>query len=108
MGELIVDVIRAFRDSEAMSPGDVAQKLGVPKYKALSLVSCLSEMGLLEPLYSKGSYKIYRLSELGSALLDEIEAGRSLRDLLEEALGRHLQRHEIKSEDVKAESQASP
>ncbi len=108
MGELVIDVIKAFKDSEAMSPGDVAQKLGIPKYKALSLVSCLSEMGFLEPLYSRGSYKIYRLSELGEALLQEVEGGRELRDIIEEALGRGATHGTVRPEGVRAESQASP
>lgn len=108
MGELIIDVIRAFRDSEAMSPGDVAQKLGIPKYKALSLVYCLSEMGLLEPLYSRGSYKIYRLSGLGQSLLEEVMAGKGLREIIEEALEKSAQHNPVRAEEVRAESQASP
>ncbi|MGC9209800.1 MAG: transcriptional regulator [Acidilobus sp.] len=88
MSYLIIDVLKVFKDGKPMSPGDVAQRLGIPKYKALSVVSCLSEIGLLEAIYSKGNYKIYKLSDLGEAFLVMLEGGRTIKDLLEAAVAK--------------------
>ncbi len=68
-----------------MSPGDLSQKIGIPKYKALSIVSCLSELGLLEPLYVKGSYKIYRISYIGKRFLERA-SNASIVDVMNELL----------------------
>ncbi|MGC9071102.1 MAG: transcriptional regulator [Acidilobus sp.] len=103
MGDLIVDVLKAFKDGKPMSPGDVAQRLGIPKYKALSVVSCLSDIGLLEPIYAKGNYKIYRLSGLGEAILAELEGGKRFSEVLEDTLERTTLPQEVRQE-VKAES----
>lgn len=69
-----------------MSPGDVAQKLNVPRYKVLATIQCLSELGFLESLYSRGSYKIYQISLLGKNALERLKSEESLRDILEESL----------------------
>lgn len=74
----MLEVLRTFRDAGPLSPGDIAQKLGVPKYKALAMVSCMHELGLLETVYSKGSYKIYRVSKLGIELLAKADKGQSV------------------------------
>ena len=69
-----------------MSPGDAAQKLNVPRYKVLATIQCLSELGFLEPLYSRGSYKIYQISLLGKNALEKLKSEGSLKDILEESL----------------------
>ncbi len=69
-----------------MSPGDAAQKLNAPRYKVLATIQCLSELGFLEPLYSRGSYKIYQISLLGKKALEKMNSEESLRDILEESL----------------------
>ena len=83
---LVAKVLQLFKDSGPMSPGDVAQRLGIPKYKALVMVSCLSEMGLLEAIYVKGSYKIYKVSDVGESLIPLLESGSELRALIKKAL----------------------
>ena len=83
---LVAKVLQLFKDSGPMSPGDVAQRLGIPKYKALVMVSCLSEMGLLEAIYVKGSYKIYKVSDVGESLIPLLESGDELRALIKKAL----------------------
>jgi DNA-binding IclR family transcriptional regulator len=114
--ELIVDVLSAFRSDGPMSPGDVAQRLGIPKYKALVTVSCLAELGLLEPLYARGSYKIYKLSSLGGIVLERLKESKSMKELFQEALEDDLAKSTEGSEGAEApraegskvESQASP
>ena len=83
---LVAKVLQLFKESGPMSPGDVAQRLGIPKYKALVMVSCLSEMGLLEAIYVKGSYKIYRVSDVGESLIPLLESGSEVKAIIKRAL----------------------
>lgn len=71
MSDPIIDLLELFKEKGPLSPGDVSQQLNMPKYKALAMVSCLSNMGLLEPLYVKGSYKIYKISLVGQQFLEK-------------------------------------
>jgi len=54
-----------------MGPGDVAQRLGYPRYRVLATFHCLKDLGLIEEVYSKGSYKIYTITLTGRTLLEE-------------------------------------
>ncbi|MFP3171782.1 MAG: transcriptional regulator [Acidilobus sp.] len=76
MSDQIIDLLGLFKEHGPLSAGDVSQRLNIPKYKALAVVSCLSSLGLLEPLYVKGSYKIYKISALGEQFLEKaLKAG---------------------------------
>ena len=75
MAGVIIAVLRALRDAGPLGPGDVAAKLGIPRYKVLASFHVLNEFGLVEEVYSRGSYKIYALSLTGRKLLELAEAG---------------------------------
>ncbi len=104
--KLVVEILKAFNDAGPLSPGDVAQKLSVPKYKALATVSCLYELGLLESVYSKGSYKIFRLSDLGRELLLRVESGHEAEEVIRNALaGEHGQQVQQSAPLIHGEAQ---
>ncbi|MDP8003070.1 MAG: transcriptional regulator [Caldisphaera sp.] len=86
MVTLVKSIIEVFADSGPMSPGDVAQKLSMPRYKILATIQCLYEFGFLDALYSRGSYKIYQLSVLGRKFLEKAKSEESIKELLEESI----------------------
>jgi len=99
---IIKDILLNFEETGAMSPGDVAQKLNVPRYKVLATIQCLADLGFLDPLYSRGSYKIYQISLLGKKVLDKLKSEDSLKEILEESI---LEESILKNkESIKAES----
>ncbi len=61
------------RDKEALAPGDAVSITGEPRYRVLAAFQCLEELGLIEKVYSRGTYKIYRLSLSGRSLLEKAE-----------------------------------
>ncbi|MGC9112668.1 transcriptional regulator [Acidilobus sp.] len=86
MSDPVIDLLELFKEKGPLSPGDVSQQLNMPKYKALAMVSCLSSMGLLEPLYIKGSYKIYKISLAGQQFLERAEKAGTAAAAMEELL----------------------
>lgn len=93
MSGVIVAVLRVLRDSGPLGPGDVAARLGIPRYKVLASFHVLNELGIVEEVYSRGSYKIYTLSIIGRRLLELAEAGVHPSAVVEkgvEALGESL------------------
>ncbi|GAB6148271.1 transcriptional regulator [Stetteria hydrogenophila] len=87
--QLLVEVLRVFSELGAAGPGDVAAASRLPRYKVLAVVKCLEELGLVEPLYARGSYKVYRVSVAGERLLELAAEGVTLRDIVESAVLTH-------------------
>ncbi|MCE4604818.1 MAG: helix-turn-helix domain-containing protein [Aeropyrum sp.] len=83
MAGLVYGLLRALESYSPASPGDLARRVDIPRYKVLSLMQALEELGLVEAVYSRGSYKIYVLSELGRSLLLSMERGVELRSVIE-------------------------
>ena len=83
MSSVIERILEAFNSYGPLSPGDVAQKLDIPRYKVLATIQCLNEFGLLEALYSRGSYKIYQTTIIGKKVLEKIKEKEPLKDLFE-------------------------
>ncbi|MCE4614707.1 MAG: ArsR family transcriptional regulator [Desulfurococcales archaeon] len=55
------------------APGDVVSETRLPRYLVLASFRCLEELGLIETLYSRGSYKLYVLTEKGQGFLEDEE-----------------------------------
>jgi DNA-binding IclR family transcriptional regulator len=81
-GSLTLRILREVMEAP-LSPGDVAARLGAPRYRVLASFHILEELGLVERVYSKGSYKVYAATELGKAVLALASEGASLRDIVE-------------------------
>lgn len=81
-GSLYV-VLKALESTSPASPGDIAKGVDLPRYRVLALFQVLEEAGLVEPIYSRGSYKIYVLTGLGRRVLLNMERGVGLREILE-------------------------
>ena len=61
------------------SASDVVSTTRLPRYKVLSYIQLLEGLGFIRRLYSRGTYKIYSLTELGRRLLEAIREGISFR-----------------------------
>ncbi|MCE4617524.1 MAG: transcriptional regulator [Desulfurococcales archaeon] len=70
----MVSTVKRILESIAESPkapGDVVAETRLPRYLVLASMKCLEELGLIEPLYARGSYKIYVTTALGEIVLKE-------------------------------------
>ncbi|BCS91807.1 hypothetical protein L3N51_00313 [Metallosphaera sp. J1] len=70
-------VLEAISDG-ALNPGEVVIKTGLPRYEVLAIFHVLEGIGLVETIYSKGSHKVYRLTEKGKEVLRGLEKGEIL------------------------------
>ncbi len=86
MSGLLLKILEVLEREGPLSPGDVAQRLAEPRYKVLASFHCLRELGLISEVYSKGSYKVFRVSIVGEALLKEAARGASISGLIEKAI----------------------
>ncbi len=78
-----------------LSPGDAVAHRGAPRYKVLAAFQCLEELGLIAPLYKKGTYKIYQVTDAGVILRKASERSSIADQLYQaiqslEALGSHV------------------
>jgi DNA-binding transcriptional ArsR family regulator len=67
---VILEVLEALDKAGVASPGDVVVATGKPRYLILSALKLLEELGFVEPIYSRGTHKIYRVSRLGYLLME--------------------------------------
>ncbi|QIW24280.1 hypothetical protein EWF20_09060 [Sulfolobus sp. S-194] len=58
-----------------VNPGEVVVYSGLPRYEVLALFHVLEDLKLIETIYSKGSHKVYRLTEKGKEILNALEKG---------------------------------
>ena len=82
MKSLIMEALRALKEAP-MGPGDLALRIGIPRYKALALAHLLEELGLIEKIYERGTYKIYAISAVGGEVLRFGEEGVGLPEIIE-------------------------
>ncbi|AEB94287.1 MAG: hypothetical protein QXR57_02330 [Metallosphaera sp.] len=59
----------------ALNPGEVVIKTGLPRYEVLALFHVLEGLGLVETIYSKGSHKVYQLTQKGKEVLEGLKRG---------------------------------
>ena len=69
--EIVLDAIK----NGALSPGDVVVKTNLPRYEVLALFHIIEGLGLIEPIYSKGSHKAFRLTKKGEEVLEGLKKG---------------------------------
>jgi predicted transcriptional regulator len=67
---LISKILRALKDRGATNAGDIVNLTGLPRYYVLAAFQVLHELGYVELIYSKGSHKVYRISNKGTEFLE--------------------------------------
>jgi hypothetical protein len=60
---------------EYVSPGDVVVATGLPRYLVLAMFQCLEALGVVEQVYSRGSYKVYTGTVYARKILDLLRSG---------------------------------
>ncbi len=75
-------ILEILNERGTLAPGDVVSLTGEPRYKVLAAFHCLEELGLIEKVYARGTYKIYQITLLGRELLKN-SMGRGLAFSLE-------------------------
>jgi len=80
---IVFAVLREISEEGPMGPGDAAARLGLPRYKVLAAFHVLEELGLVEKVYSKGSYKIYGVTLAGRRLLEAAMRGAAIDSIVE-------------------------
>ncbi len=68
-------ILEAIVSRDLVSPGDVVVETGLPRYLVLAAFQCLEALGLIAPVFSKGSYKLYTARPLARKLLEALRAG---------------------------------
>ena len=56
-----------------INPGEAVIYTGLPRYEVLALFHILEELKLIETIYSKGSHKVYKLTEKGEEILEALQ-----------------------------------
>ncbi|MCS7098726.1 MAG: hypothetical protein RMH84_06550 [Sulfolobales archaeon] len=59
--------------AKLFTPGDIVVATGLPRYEVLAALHVFEELGIVEPLVSKGNYRVYRLTKLGEKLYRALE-----------------------------------
>jgi len=67
-------ILGALKDRIA-SPSDVISATGLPRYEVLAAFHILEALGLIEVVYVRGNYRLYRLSKEGEKLLHALLNG---------------------------------
>jgi hypothetical protein len=68
-------ILTALKD-RIVSPSDVIASTGLPRYEVLASFHILEALNIIEAVYVRGNYKLYKLSELGKKLLDALANGK--------------------------------
>jgi|ECHvirMinimDraft_2_1075157.scaffolds.fasta_scaffold12338_1 predicted transcriptional regulator len=62
-------------EGEMSNPGEVVIKTKLPRYEVLAAFHILEELDLVEVVYSKGSHKVYQLTNKGLEVLEALKRG---------------------------------
>ncbi len=73
--ERLAEILEAIVGREYVSPGDVVVETGLPRYLVLAAFQCLEALGLVEQVYSRGSYKVYTATLYARRLLEALRSG---------------------------------
>jgi len=68
-------VLEVLASREYVSPGDVVVATGLPRYLVLAMFQCLEALGVVEQVYSRGSYKVYTGTVYARKILDILRSG---------------------------------
>ncbi|BEP17248.1 hypothetical protein PYJP_06000 [Pyrofollis japonicus] len=73
--ERLREILEAIVSKDLVSPGDVVVETGLPRYLVLAAFQCLEALGIVEPVFTKGSYKVYTSTIYAKKLLKALQAG---------------------------------
>ena len=60
---------------KARGASDIVVATKLPRYRVLAYVQLLEAFGFIERIYSKGTYRVYSLTDLGKRLLEVLRKG---------------------------------
>jgi len=69
------EILEVIVSKDLVSPGDAVVETGLPRYLVLAAFQCLEALGVVEPVFTKGSYKVYAGTVYAKKLLKAIESG---------------------------------
>ncbi len=69
----MIRVLEALVSRDIVSPGDVVAETKLPRYMVLAFIQCLEALGVLEPVYVKGSHKVYAVTPEAKKLLEALK-----------------------------------
>lgn len=75
--EKLIRILLALKDRIA-SPSDIISATGLPRYEVLAAFHILDALGLVEPVYTRGNYKLYRLTNEGSKVIEALSSGKKI------------------------------
>jgi hypothetical protein len=69
--EKLLMILTSLKDRIA-SPSDVIASTGLPRYEVLAAFHVLEALNIINIVYIRGNYKLYKLSDLGLKLLNAL------------------------------------
>lgn len=73
--EKLLKILSSLRNRIA-SPSDIIATTGLPRYEVLAAFHILEALGLIELVYIRGNYKLYKLSSEGERIVDILSSGK--------------------------------
>lgn len=64
-------ILTALKDRIA-SPSDIIASTGLPRYEVLAAFHVLEALNIINVIYVRGNYKLYKLSNIGLKLLNAL------------------------------------
>ncbi len=74
--EKLLRILEALKDRIA-SPSDVIALTSLPRYEVLASFHVLEALGIIEVVYVRGNYKLYKLTPTGEELLKALSSGKA-------------------------------
>lgn len=68
-------ILEVIVSKDVVSPGDAVVETGLPRYLVLAAFQCLEALGVIEPVFVKGSYKVYSATIYARKLLEALKSG---------------------------------
>jgi len=94
--EKLVEMLNALKDRIA-SPSDVIAYTGLPRYEVLASFHVLEALGLIEIVYSRGNYRLYRLTSKGEQVLRALKEGK---EVVVSVVDKVSEEHEILEQSI--------
>lgn len=73
--EKLLKILLSLRNRIA-SPSDIIAGTGLPRYEVLAAFHILDALGLVELVYVRGNYRLYRLTNEGKKIVDVLNNGK--------------------------------
>lgn len=73
--EKLLKILISLRNRIA-SPSDVIAITGLPRYEVLAAFHILEALDFIEPVYVRGNYKLYKLTNEGEKMVDALNSGK--------------------------------